>query len=167
MVPPPKRRSRTGLIALLVLIGLVAAILGGLWLFRDRISGDVGGLQVGDCIDEPSSTSSITDVQHQPCTEPHDGEVFGLVNHTAPAGATYPPSKQFEDLVDHECVPLLEAYTGRKVSEILAAGLTYAWFYPTQRSWTDSNDRGVTCYVAKDDNSKMVGSVRAGAPAKT
>ena len=53
-----------------MLVVLIVLIVGGLAFFRDRISGDVTELQVGDCIDEPtSSASSITDVQHQPCTD--------------------------------------------------------------------------------------------------
>ena len=78
---PPARNRRSGLIALGVLVVLIVLIVGALYLFRDRISGDVNSLQVGDCIDEPSSTSSITDVQHQPCTEPHDGEVFAILTY--------------------------------------------------------------------------------------
>ena len=76
---PPKRNRRTGLVALGVLVLLIVLIVGGLALFRDRISGDVNSLAVGDCIDEPSTTDAISDVQHQPCTEPHDGEVFAVL----------------------------------------------------------------------------------------
>src|SRR5436190_10680442 len=97
--PPPARNRRSGLVALGVLVILIVLIVGGLALFRDRISGDVNSLQAGDCIDEPSSTSSITDVQHQPCTSPHDGEVFATITHPATSGPAYPGKDAFRDRV--------------------------------------------------------------------
>ena len=62
----PAKKSRSGLYALVVLVVLIVLIVGGLAFFRDRISGGVTELQVGDCIDEPSAATSVTDVQHQP-----------------------------------------------------------------------------------------------------
>jgi hypothetical protein len=162
--PPPAKTSgrRTGLVILATLAVIIILVVGALWLFRDRISGDVNGLQVGDCIDQPSSSTAITDIQHQPCTEPHDGEVFALITHPAANDAAYPGKDAFRDLVVQECLPQVQVYTGRTLDEIDAAGLTYAWFYPTTSSWTDSDDRGITCYLARDDETKMTGSVRAG-----
>ena len=169
MAPAPKPTSgrRTGIIILGTLAVIVILIVGGLALFRDRISGDVGALQVGDCIDQPSSTTSITEVQHQPCTEPHDGEVFALITDPSADGAAYPGQDTFRTEVAQQCLPLVTSYTGRTLDEIDAAGLTYAWFYPTEDSWTQSNDRGITCYIARLDEQKMTGTVRTGAPAHT
>lgn len=163
MVKP--RSRRTGLIALGVLALLVIVIVGALALFRDRISGDVGALKVGDCIDEPAATTSISEVQHQPCTEPHDGEVFALLTYPGANGAAYPGTGAFTDYVREQCLPAVETYTGRTIDEIDAAGLAAAYFYPTTSSWTDHNDRGVTCYIERDDGQKMLGTVKAaGAP---
>src|SRR4051812_43368299 len=97
------------------------------------------GLNVGDCIDEPAGTSDITDVQHQPCNEPHDGEVFAVINHTAASGTPYPPSTEFQDLVSEECLPALEAYTARTYAEVYAAGLDVSFLYPSSESWSDGD----------------------------
>lgn len=165
---PPAKRNRTGLYAFGVLVILIVLTVGGLALFRDRISGDVNQLQVGDCIDEPSSTSSITDVQHQPCTEPHDGEVFANLTYPGDNNASYPVlTTAFDDFVSTNCLPLAEQYTGRTQDEIGAAGYSYAYFYPTSSSWTENNDRGVTCYIEKADGTKMTGSVRSSSAAAT
>lgn len=164
---PPAKKNRSGLYALGVLVILIVAIVGGLALFRDRISGDVNQLQVGDCIDEPSNASSITDVQHQPCTQPHDGEVFANLTYPGDNSAPYPVlTTSFDDFVSTNCLPLAEQYTGRTQAEIGAAGYSYAYFYPTSSSWTENNDRGVTCYIEKSDGTKMTGSLRSttGAP---
>lgn len=165
--PPPAKKRRSGLYALVVLVVLIVLIVGGLAFFRDRISGGVTELQVGDCIDEPtSSAASITDVQHQPCSAPHDGEVFADLTYPGADGAPYPTlTSTFDDFVSTNCLPLAEAYTGRTEEEIGAAGLGYAYFYPTSDSWTQNNDRGVTCYIERADGQKMNGSVKAGTPA--
>ena len=160
--PAPAKKNRSGLYALGVLVILVVLIVGGLALFRDSISGGVNDLKVGDCIDEPSSSaSSVTDVQHQPCTDPHDGEVFANLTYPGDNSAPYPVlTSSFDDFVSTNCLPLAESYTGRTQDEITAAGLSYAYFYPTSDSWTSNNDRGVTCYIERSDGQKMTGSVR-------
>jgi hypothetical protein len=155
--PPAKRRPWVGIVLLLIVVVGV----GGFFLFRDRLSGSASDLSVGECIDEPAGTSDITDVQHQPCNEPHDGEVFAILNHTAAPGAAYPPTSEFQDLVSDECLPALEEYTARTYDEVYAAGLDVSFLYPSSSSWSD-NDREVSCFIVKTDESKMTGSVRAG-----
>lgn len=156
--PPPTKKRGGGLIAVVVLIGLIVAIAGGLYLFRDRLTGSAADLAVGDCIDEPAGTTDIKEVQHQPCTDPHDGEVFAIVMHTAAPGAAYPDQSEFRDLAGDECVPLLSTYTGMDLVTFVAAGLDFSAFYPATEAWTNG-DRSVTCYVVKTDSSKLTGSL--------
>ena len=167
--PPPKPTSgrRTGLVILATLGVLIVVIVGGLALFRDRITGDVGGLKVGDCIDRPSNKDSVTDVQHQPCTDPHDGEVFAVLTYPGADGAAYPGDSAFDTYTTQQCDPALVTYTSRTADELAAAGMSYGYFYPTSDSWSQTGDRGVTCFIHKSDYSKMVGSVKAAAPATT
>lgn len=155
---PPKQNRRSGLIALAVLLGIVVVAAGGYYLFRDRLAGSAAELAVGDCIDEPAGTTDIKEVQHQPCSDPHDGEVFAIVMHTAAPGAAYPDQSEFRDLAGDECVPLLSAYTGMDLVTFVAAGLDFSAFYPTSEAW-NNGDRSVTCYVVKADSSKLTGSV--------
>jgi hypothetical protein len=156
---PPAKKSRPWVGILLLLIVVVGV--GGYFLFRDRLSGSAADLNVGDCIDQPTGDSEITDVQHQPCNEPHDGEVFAVINHTAASGTTYPLTSEFQDLVQDECIPALEAYTARSATEVYAAGLDISFLYPSSSSWSDG-DREVSCFIVKSDRSKMTGSVHAG-----
>jgi hypothetical protein len=67
-------------------------------------------------------------------------------------------------LVEAQCGPALEMYTGRRQEEVFAAGYTYGWFYPLRSGW-DDGDRGITCYIFKEDESKITGSLRGPAPA--
>jgi hypothetical protein len=163
-IPPAAPPKKTQWLRIAILVAIVALIGGGLYVFRDRLSTSVADVGVGDCIDEPSTTDAISELQRQPCNEPHDGEIFAAVRHTAASGAPYPPSTEFDDLVSDECVPQLQAYTGRNINEVVAAGLDFSYLYPTSTSWSNG-DRGVTCYITKADNSKLIGSIRtSGAP---
>ncbi len=166
--PPPAKSRRSGLVALAVLVTLIVVIAGGYWLFRDRISGAATSLQVGDCIDEPVGTTSITDVQHQPCTDPHDGEVFAALTYPTTTDTAYPGASAFDDFVRAQCLPAVQVYTARTLEEIDAAGLSYSYFYPLSSSWSDGN-RAVTCYISRTDGTKLNASVRAApaAPAHT
>jgi hypothetical protein len=148
--------------AIIVAVGIIAVIAGGFWLFRDRLSGSAQDLAVGDCFDEPDVTTNITDVQHQPCTDPHDGEVFAVLEY-APDGTatTYPIIDTFRDYVSDQCVPVLQSYTGRTVDEVFTAGFSFAYLYPSLDSWNDG-DREITCYLTKQDETKFSGTLRGG-----
>ncbi|MEX2547497.1 MAG: septum formation family protein [Chloroflexota bacterium] len=151
--------NRAELIRLGVLLPIAVVIGVGFYVFRDRLSGAVGDLQVGDCIDQPAGAETIFEVQRRPCNEPHDGEVFAVVSHDAEAGASYPPEAEFGDMADDECVPLLESYSGLSLRDVYGRELTLDWYLPTEPGWNDG-DRLVTCYVFQL-GSKLTGSLRA------
>lgn len=156
---PPKKRgfNPVPLIALIVIVGLIA---GGYWLFRDRIGGDVTELRVGDCFDEPVTTgTTVSQVQHRPCNEPHDGEVFHLI--TDSTTGTYPARDHFRSLALEQCVPAATAYIGHDFES--DRDLDVAYYYPTNSSW-GSGDRGITCYLFRIDEAKMTRSVRGANP---
>src|SRR5689334_11638853 len=88
--PAPNKGRRTGIIILVVLGLIVAVGLGYIVLNRDKLTGGVDALQVGDCIDEPADAQTITEVQHQPCNTPHDGEVFAVLTNPAGPDEPYP-----------------------------------------------------------------------------
>ena len=158
--PVPPAKKGTNWVAIVVAIAIIAAIAGGFWLFRDRLSGAAADLAVGDCFDEPDLTTNITDVQHQPCADPHDGEVFAVLQYTPDGGSTtYPIIDTFRDYVSAQCLPALQGYTGRTVDEIYAAGFSFAYLYPSSESWSEG-DREITCYITKDDESKFSGTLR-------
>jgi len=155
--PPPARRNRGNLLGLGILVVIIVVIGGGLWLFRDRLSGSVTELAVGDCIDRPPTDSTITEVQHQPCSGPHDGEVFAVLIHPAPDGEAYPVVSGFDDYVEQNCIPAWEAYTARSWATDTELSLNY--IHPTLSSWADGG-RNITCYTMRVDDAKLNGSVR-------
>jgi hypothetical protein len=155
---PPPRSSRRGMVVLAVLVVVVVVIIGGFFLFRDRLSNDVNSLAVGNCMDEPTSTSTVTDVQRQPCNEPHDGEVFLLVQDPAGGGATYPGADYFRAAARQTCLPAADAYIGTSLD---SSPYSVSFFYPTSDSW-GNGDRILTCYLSRDDGTQITGSIKAG-----
>jgi len=148
---------RFPVIVLMVVVGV-----GG-YVFRDHLTGYVGDLRVADCFDEPESfaagtTDTVEDVQHRPCTDAHDAEVFAVLTHSTGSTVAYPSEDAFDRFVGDNCVPAFENYTGRLYSA--ATDFDIGWFYPSEEGWQDG-DRVVTCYVYRVDGLQLKGSVKA------
>lgn len=159
-VPPKKRRSE--LVRLGIVLAIGGAVVIGFFLLREIFPGDIGSLQIGDCIDLPAQDASITQVQHRRCVEPHDAEVFFLL--TDPAGSTesYPIiGNHFVELASTQCLPAATTYLG--VDFDTRQDLDVGLFYPTLSSWK-GGDRGVTCYLYKIDKAKLAAPLKAAAP---
>jgi hypothetical protein len=143
----------------IVRIAIIAAIAGGAFIFRDRISGNAGDLKVGDCFDEPqglAANAEIDDVQHHPCNESHTGEVIFVDDLTA-TGTTYPSDDQFTDFIISKCVPAFNTYTGKdfQTDTILDVGS----FLPTAEGWK-RGDHEVTCYAIRLDKKAVTTSFK-------
>ena len=141
---------------ILIRVGLIALVLGGIYVFRDKLPGNASTLAVGDCFDVPTGNETIEDVQHHPCTEAHGGEVVHSANYE-PAGATYPTDAEFEDYAADKCLPAFEAYTGRTYES--AIDLEIEWFVPTSESWADGNKK-VVCYAVNADGTTLTKSLK-------
>ena len=138
----------------LILGGIVAFLAVVLWAVRDNQSAD--DLAVGTCFDLPGRDTDISTVTRHDCTEAHDAEVFHVAEYTA--GSTYPISLTLDSFIEDSCVPAFATYVGEDIdsSEDLAIG----YFYPTRDGW-DGGDRTVTCYVVREDETKLTQSVEA------
>jgi hypothetical protein len=141
----------------IVRIAIIAVIVVGGLIFRDRLSGSAGDLKVGDCFDVPTANVDVKDVQHHPCTESHTGEVFALVTHPAAKGKAPLTQAQLIDYLAGACGPAWISYVGQEAvsSQVLDVGA----FYPRDKDWTDG-DRGVTCYTYRVDGAAMTSSVK-------
>jgi hypothetical protein len=152
MPAPPRRRNWLPLIVLIVIVAVIGV---GFYVFRDRLSGNVNSLQVGDCIDEPTvGTTSVTDVQHQPCTDPHDAEVFLLI--TDPGTGDYPGADHFRTLANNQCSSGATLYLG--IDYNARDDISGGFFYPSSDSWS-TGDRTTTCYLDRTDGGKLTGSL--------
>ena len=142
----------------LIVIGIVAA--GGIF-FREHLSGAAADLRVGDCIELPTHSGEISEVQHRPCSDPHDAEifyVFDIASVAAGGPRAFPTDSQLDDIVTRRCTPAFDSYTGLDFD----TALDFDWgtFVPGVAGWSDG-DREVTCYILRVDGSKLSGSMRA------
>ena len=148
-----------GLVGIGIVIGVASVI------FRDRFAGAAADLRAGDCFDEPQTEGDVSEVQHQPCDQPHDAEVFLVLQHPADSTAAYPVVSGFDDYVGENCVPAFATYTGRDFQTDTEYDLGY--FRPTLTGWGEG-DREFTCYITRADGAKLTAPVRAtgtGSPA--
>jgi hypothetical protein len=139
----------------IVVIGVVA--IGGI-VFREHLSGAAADLRVGDCFDVPAEIDVVTDVQHRPCGDAHDAEVFFVADYSTASDAAFPTDAAFDRNITDECLPAFEAYTGRDWDA--STDLDYFAFIPLEEGWRDG-DREVLCYLARVDGAKVTGSLRA------
>lgn len=137
---------------------IIAAIAVGAFILRDRLSSNAGDLAVGDCFDNPTTAGEvIQDVQHVPCNEPHDNEVFVVLDHPAADGAAYPGVSGFDTFTAESCIPQFEPYTGRSPDN--EATLGYSYYAPTSEGWTDG-DHEVICYLFNSDETKLTAPLK-------
>lgn len=134
-----------------------AAITVALLLGCTLLPGAVTDLAVGDCFDKPQTEGDVSEIQHQPCDQPHDAEVFLVLQHPADASTAYPVVSGFDDYIGETCVPAFSAYTGRDFQTDTEFDLGY--FHPTLTGWGDG-DREFTCYVSRADGAKLNAPVR-------
>lgn len=156
--PPPKSR-RGEFIRLGILLAIVVVIVGGFFLFRDRLSNEVTSLQIGECFDLAEGVTEVSEVQRQPCNDPHDAEVIAVLIHPAAASEAFPVVSGFNDFIEEKCVPVFETYTGRTFAT--DTELSLGRFQPTLSGW-GGGARGFTCYLSRFDEAKVTTSFRAG-----
>jgi hypothetical protein len=142
---------------LVIRLGVIGAIAAGVFVLRPYLSGNAGSLAVGDCFDEPDAAAeTVKDVQHRPCTDLHDAEVFYVGNYE-PSTGTYPTDSQFFDFIVDRCSGAFATYTGQDLSS--THDLDFRPFWPTSEGW-GKGERKITCYAVKFDGTKLAASIK-------
>jgi hypothetical protein len=138
----------------ILVIGTVA------YLCRDRLSGNVTDLKVGDCFDLPATVitdATLKDVQHHPCAESHTAEVIFVGLVPGPDNA-YPDDASFNAFAKTLCVPAYRTYTGRDYETDVTYDMPTV--SPTADGWKNG-DRSFSCLIVRADHQPMTGTVRA------
>jgi hypothetical protein len=100
-------------------------------------------LKVGICISDALSTlGDVTTFDEAECDEPHDGEVYTLIELPGAKGAKYPGTKAVTAKGQRGCRARLRRQATAKAFRDKQLG--YKFVYPTQMSWT-GGDREITC----------------------
>jgi hypothetical protein len=116
---------------------------------------DVFTLSVGDCF-STEATDEVSNVGGVPCTDPHDSEVFALINYDADSSAEWPGQEAIDAFSDEGCVAEFEGFIGIPYSE---SRYYISYLQPTEGSWANG-DREVVCLVVGEDGEQITGSLR-------
>ena len=134
-------------------LAIIAVVLVGGFIFRDRLSGSAGELKGGDCFDDTTGTE-VSEVQHHPCSEGHNAEVVLVGEHPAAKGTAY-PTDNFDSYED-TCASAALAYVGANAPD----NLTYAFYYPLAEDW-NKGERTMICYVTTENHTVLTRSMKA------
>ena len=121
-------------------------------------AGDVDAFEIrlGDCFNDASSSGSgeISSIDGVPCSEPHDNEVYALVNLTQ---SSFPGDEAIGTMAFEVCLDKFESFVGKDYE---SSQLDILPIYPTRDSWNERNDREVVCALYDLDLKKLAGSMR-------
>jgi len=120
---------------------------------------DAFTIRVGDCFDDTRSLSSedggeITSLPGVPCSEPHDNEVYAVIELTT---TTFPQGEAMSEMAFDSCLDRFESFVGLDYDSSTLDILT---LYPTEDSWNIQNDREVVCAVYDMNAAKLTGSAK-------
>jgi putative regulator of septum formation len=143
---------------LLIRFGIIGVIALGGFVMRDRLTGNVGDLKVGDCIDRPTTPNeTVSDVQHHPCDESHTAEVVYVGTNPAAKDTPPPTDDQWLTFLAQTCVPAFDSYTG---TDIMSGNvMDLGAITPLDDDW-NKGTRDVTCYAYRLDGGAMTGSIK-------
>ena len=111
-------------------------------------------LRAGDCGDWPPGDAVLSVTLH-PCDEPHDFELYAIVNHPDGPEEPYPDERSLEAWSAQACYEQFGPYVGVAFED--APTLTFSYFYPLAPSWRDG-DRVVQCALHNAEGEQMIGS---------
>jgi hypothetical protein len=118
---------------------------------------DAFDIRLGDCFNDAASTSDeveISSVRGVPCSEPHDNEVFALLDLRLDS---YPGDEAIPQLAFEACLDKFASFVGRDYD---SSSLDFFPIYPTREGWDELNDREVVCALYDLDLKKLAGSMR-------
>ena len=113
---------------------------------------DVFSLSVGQCLNDTAGTE-VSEVPIVDCTDEHDFEVYS--DFEIP-GDEFPGDDAIDSQADAECLTDFEQFVGISYDDSVYG---YTYFTPTEGSWTDGNDRLVSCLIG-DPNGKVTGTLK-------
>ena len=121
-------------------------------------SSTVFSLEVGDCFDDPASFTQVDNVEVVDCADPHDNEVYAVVEYTE--SNDWPGNEAIEFAAFTECLDAFEPFIGVAYE---VSKWDIAAFWPSEESWNDANDREIICAVYDLSGAKVTGTARGSA----
>jgi hypothetical protein len=158
----PERRG-SGIASKLWILVVLGVVGVGLFSFFDS-SKTVDDIAVGDCLNMPEEDVFST-IDPIDCTEPHDLEVFALVDLSEISPefssiASYPGDDTVYESAFNQCWEEFESYVGVPYEESV---IYLDAFTPTLEGWDERGDRIVNCvlFEVNSDASEIIKSNRS------
>jgi Septum formation len=141
------------------------AIFAGVGAFGDDTVRDTTGsivegggigafvIQTGDCLNIPDG-DLVQSVEGVPCSQEHDAEAYYTFDL---ADGSYPGPDWVSESAFNGCLGAFHPFVGLAYEY---SELDIYWLEPTEESWTQIDDREITCMVVTLDGSKLTGSMR-------
>lgn len=126
-------------------------LLASLLVLLVACEGNVFSLESGTCFND-EVLDEVSDVPVVDCAEPHDNEVYLLIDYTE--SDTFPGVSEIQDWTAERCYEAFEPFVGLAYE---ASALDIGYLYPSADSW-DGGDRESVCFVWEVDRSQMTGS---------
>jgi hypothetical protein len=150
---PAPKKSRKGLIIVLVAVGVVlllgiVGVVAIAFIAKDNVIAT--DLKVGDCITEVPTTTRVMTLPTVDCTQQHGGEVYAVL--TMPDGS-YPGATAIDEW-QNKCPEELQSFSPAAMADDSVGVFV---LYPTKETW-DQGDRAVTCIATLDP--KRTGSLK-------
>ena len=105
-------------------------------------------LEPGMCFNPPETEiRERATLVRVPCDEPHQQEVYAVVEYRPPAGVEstgYPGEQALEKFADGACADHFADYVGTDYPD---STLFFSHLIPSARGWEQEPDRDVTCFV--------------------
>jgi hypothetical protein len=127
-------------------------------------SGDLGvfDVRVGDCFNDPPDLISSADALIEsfvavPCSEPHDNEVYALVDHPAGDDQPFPGIDALDEYGAGVCFSAFRPYVGRSYE---SSELDFFSFTPSEEGWERIDDREIICALYEVNLARLTGSMR-------
>lgn len=109
-------------------------------------------LPVGACFDDPTEFDSVGYVAQIPCEEPHDNELFAVLEMPQ---EDWPGGSAVEEWAVEACDAKFVSYTGEISDE---SSVDWMALFPLQERW-EAGDRSVHCFLWDRELNKLVGSM--------
>lgn len=110
---------------------------------------DAGGLPLLEVTDELAGSVEV------PCTDPHQAEVYAIVDHPARPDEPFPGDDAVARWADEQCFIRFEAFVGLPYADSVR---DIMFHYPSPRSWL-LGDRQSICSVFPVDDSRPTGTL--------
>lgn len=116
---------------------------------------DVFSIKVGDCLNDASSTGTVTTAPIVPCSQPHDSEAYKSIKM---ADGAFPGETAVKSQADQGCATAFPDFIGVSYDD---SSLKISYYFPTSDSWKNG-DREILCTVY-DDGVKTTGTLKGAA----